>query len=61
MHTRLIQNQTSYGLNEEINKIIRDLESLSPLERDFTYVKDVKISIDSIKGFVALIIFDKTV
>ncbi len=57
MHINIIQRSSKEELEDEINKIIRQLESFPATDRNFTKVKDIKFTSNK-EGFFALIIFD---
>jgi hypothetical protein len=56
MHVMIIQEGNIKSLEYEINKIIKDLYSRCLIERNFTIVRDVKISFRG-DDCIAMIIF----
>lgn len=56
MHIKIISRMNFEDLENDINKIIKDLEKLTPEQRDFTIVKDVKITSNE-NSYIACIIF----
>jgi hypothetical protein len=59
MHVMIIQEGNIKSLEYEINKIIKDLYSRSLIERNFTIVRDVKISFRGDDCIAMIILVDK--
>ena len=58
MHVKLIEAIDAKILQENINNEIKRLYSVSPSERNFTYIKDIKYS-NTDYTYTALIIYDE--
>lgn len=58
MHVIIIKRNNEKELENEINKIIKSLDDVSPIERNYTNIKDIKFTQNE-TDFTAMIIFDK--
>ena len=60
MHINIIQKNSREDLEDEINKIMRDLYSHPARDRNHTIVKDIKFTCNE-DSFSAMIIFDQAI
>ncbi len=58
MHTCIFKNKTFEGLNDEINNFLEELYSVTRRERNYSEVKDIKITSKE-NEYLALIILDQ--
>lgn len=58
MHIRVFRNTCVDALQSMVNEEIRRLESISPIERNFTKIVDVKIGFANENGYIATLIYD---
>ena len=57
MHINIIKDISEMELEIRVNRIIRDLENVPAIDRNFTKVIDIKISA-GYQEYIATIIFD---
>lgn len=55
MHIHIIENSNHRELQGEVNKFISDLMRLTPIQRDFTEILDIKFT-STVYKYTAMII-----